>query len=257
VDGVSFTVEANEKVRASRRIRLRQNRHGAVVAAPRAGRAGVSGEVVFDGVDVAAMAETPLRELRGRDIAMIFQEPMTALNPIYSVGWQIVEAIQLHEKLSKVESGAPRGRVIAAHRRARAPKRRFSQLPAPIVRRPAPARDDRDGARLPSQAADCRTSPRRALDVTIQAQILDLLAELQGEFGMAVILITHDSESRQAFRRRASASCRAAGSSRPAPPRRSSVRRSTSTRACCSRAARSASRCRSPIIRPACSKPGQ
>ncbi|HEX3170911.1 MAG TPA: ATP-binding cassette domain-containing protein, partial [Burkholderiales bacterium] len=91
VDRVSFTVEAGEKfalvgesgsgktITALSLLRLAQD-------------ARVSGEVVFNGIDVLAMAETPLREMRGRDIAMIFQEPMTALNPIYSIGKQIVEA---------------------------------------------------------------------------------------------------------------------------------------------------------------------
>jgi len=189
VDGVSFMVEAGEKfalvgesgsgktVTALSLLRLAQD-------------ARVSGEVVFNGIDVLAMAETPLREMRGRDIAMIFQEPMTALNPIYSIGKQIVEAIQLHEPLSKAEAAR---RAIELLRRTGVPEpeRRFHSYPHQL------SGGQRQRAMI-AMALACRPrlliadEPTTALDVTIQAQILDLLAELQSEFGMAVILITHD-----------------------------------------------------------------
>jgi microcin C transport system ATP-binding protein len=189
VDHVSFTVEAGEKfaivgesgsgktVTALSLLRLAQD-------------ARVSGEVVFNGIDVAAMAETPLREMRGRDIAMIFQEPMTALNPIYSIGKQIVEAIQLHEPLSKAEAAR---RAIELLRRTGVPEpeRRFHSYPHQL------SGGQRQRAMI-AMALACRPKlliadePTTALDVTIQAQIMDLLAELQSEFGMAVILITHD-----------------------------------------------------------------
>jgi microcin C transport system ATP-binding protein len=189
VDRVSFTVEAGEKfalvgesgsgktVTALSLLRLAQD-------------ARVSGEVVFNGIDVLAMAETPLREMRGRDIAMIFQEPMTALNPIYSIGKQIVEAIQLHEPLSNAEAAR---RAIELLRRTGVPEpeRRFHSYPHQL------SGGQRQRAMI-AMALACRPrlliadEPTTALDVTIQAQILDLLAELQSEFGMAVILITHD-----------------------------------------------------------------
>jgi len=189
VDRVSFMVEAGEKfalvgesgsgktVTALSLLRLAQD-------------ARVSGEVVFNGIDVLAMAETPLREMRGRDIAMIFQEPMTALNPIYSIGKQIVEAIQLHEPLSKAEAAR---RAIELLRRTGVPEpeRRFHSYPHQL------SGGQRQRAMI-AMALACRPKlliadePTTALDVTIQAQIMDLLAELQSEFGMAVILITHD-----------------------------------------------------------------
>jgi len=189
VDRVSFMVEAGEKfalvgesgsgktVTALSLLRLAQD-------------ARVSGEVVFNGIDVLAMGETPLREMRGRDIAMIFQEPMTALNPIYSIGKQIVEAIQLHEALSNAEAAM---RAIELLRRTGVPEpeRRFHSYPHQL------SGGQRQRAMI-AMALACRPrlliadEPTTALDVTIQAQILDLLAELQSEFGMAVILITHD-----------------------------------------------------------------
>ena len=189
VDHVSFTVEANEKfalvgesgsgktVTALSLLRLAQD-------------ARVSGEVIFDGTNVLTLTETPLREMRGRDLAMIFQEPMTALNPIYSVGWQIVEAIQLHEKLSKPDAA---NRAVELLRRTGVPEpeRRFHSYPHQL------SGGQRQRAMI-AMALACRPKlliadePTTALDVTIQAQILDLLAELQREFGMAVILITHD-----------------------------------------------------------------
>jgi microcin C transport system ATP-binding protein len=189
VDRVSFTVEANEKFAL-----VGESGSGKTVTALSllrlAGDARVSGEVIFDGVKVSAMAETPLREMRGRDIAMIFQEPMTALNPIYSVGWQIVEAIQLHEKLSSVDAAS---RAVELLRRTGVPEpeRRFHSYPHQL------SGGQRQRAMI-AMALACRPKlliadePTTALDVTIQAQILDLLAELQREFGMAVILITHD-----------------------------------------------------------------
>jgi microcin C transport system ATP-binding protein len=189
VDDVSFTVEANEKfalvgesgsgktVTALSLLRLAQD-------------ARVNGEIIFDGIDVLAMSEAPLREMRGRDIAMIFQEPMTALNPIYSVGKQIVEAIQLHEPLS---GAAAASRAVELLRRTGVPEPewRFHSYPHQL------SGGQRQRAMI-AMALACRPrlliadEPTTALDVTIQAQILDLLAELQREFGMAVILITHD-----------------------------------------------------------------
>ena len=176
VDHVSFTVEAGEKfalvgesgsgktVTALSLLRLAQD-------------ARVSGEVVFNGIDVLAMAETPLREMRGRDIAMIFQEPMTALNPIYSIGKQIVEAIQLHEPLSNAEAAT---RAIELLRRTGVPEpeRRFHSYPHQL------SGGQRQRAMI-AMALACRPrlliadEPTTALDVTIQAQILDLLAELR------------------------------------------------------------------------------
>src|SRR6185295_14303970 len=125
-----------------------------------------------------------------RDIAMIFQEPMTALNPIYSVGRQIVESIQLHEKLP-ADAAAARAVELLQRTGVPEPERRFHSYPHQL------SGGQRQRAMI-AMALACRPrlliadEPTTALDVTIQAQILDLLAELQREFGMAVILITHD-----------------------------------------------------------------
>ena len=120
----------------------------------------LSGEILFEGRNVLAMSEPELHQLRGRDIAVIFQEPMTALNPVFTVGDQIAESLQLHEGLDRDAARAASGRSDAPrrHRRTRAPR---PQLSAPAFRRPAPARDDRDGARLQSRSCSSPTSRRR------------------------------------------------------------------------------------------------
>jgi microcin C transport system ATP-binding protein len=189
VDRVSFAVEAGEKFAL-----VGESGSGKTVTALSILRlvdaARVSGQVVFDGTDVLAMPEPALRKLRGRDIAMIFQEPMTALNPIYSVGRQIVEAIQLHDALPNAD--AQKRAIELLHRTGvPEPERRFHSYPHQL------SGGQRQRAMI-AMALACRPrlliadEPTTALDVTIQAQILDLLAELQREFGMAVILITHD-----------------------------------------------------------------
>ena len=189
VDGVSFTLDADEKFAL-----VGESGSGKTVTALAllhlVEAARVSGEVIFDGKEVGKMTEGALRELRGRDIAMIFQEPMTALNPILTIGKQIVEAIQLHTPLANEEAIA---RAIELLRRTGVPEpeRRFHSYPHQL------SGGQRQRAMI-AMALACRPKlliadePTTALDVTIQAQILDLLAELQREFGMAVILITHD-----------------------------------------------------------------
>ncbi len=189
VDHVSFAVEAGEKFAL-----VGESGSGKTVTALSLMRlvadARVDGEITFNGNNVMAMPEEPLRQMRGRDVAMIFQEPMTALNPIYSVGWQIVEAIQLHEPLS---NQAAHARAIELLQRTGVPEpeRRFHSYPHQL------SGGQRQRAMI-AMALACRPKlliadePTTALDVTVQAQILDLLAELQREFGMAVILITHD-----------------------------------------------------------------
>ena len=189
VDGVSFAVAPGEKFAL-----VGESGSGKTVTALSLLRlledARVSGHITFDGTDVLAMPEQALRELRGRDIAMIFQEPMTALNPIYSVGKQIVESIQLHEKLS-ADAAAARAVELLRRTGVPEPERRFHSYPHQL------SGGQRQRAMI-AMALACRPKlliadePTTALDVTIQAQILDLLAELQLEFGMAIILITHD-----------------------------------------------------------------
>jgi peptide/nickel transport system ATP-binding protein/oligopeptide transport system ATP-binding protein len=149
------------------------------------------GRVLLEGRDLAALSNAAMRDVRGRDIAMIFQEPMTSLNPVHSVGFQITEAIRAHEP--GLGSTELRNRGIEALRRVRipSPERRFDEYPHQLS----------GGMRqrvMIAMALACSPKlliadePTTALDVTVQAQILDLLRELQAETGMAIILITHD-----------------------------------------------------------------
>ena len=102
-----------------------------------------------------------MRRIRAKEIAIVFQEPMTSLNPVYTVGEQIAEVLRLHEGLSRKARARPRGRdaEAGAHPDAAAARQRLS---APVLRRHAPARDDRDGARLQPEAADRRRADDRA-----------------------------------------------------------------------------------------------
>jgi oligopeptide/dipeptide ABC transporter ATP-binding protein len=150
----------------------------------------VSGSIRFDGQDVVAMDPARLRDLRGGDIAMIYQDPMTSLNPVLTVGEQIAEAVRLHRHdnhraawLRAVEMlrlvGIPDpDRVARAY-----PHQLSGGMRQRVVIGMAVACDPK------LLIAD---EPTTALDVTIQAQILDLLRRLQGEFGTAIILISHD-----------------------------------------------------------------
>jgi ABC-type dipeptide/oligopeptide/nickel transport system ATPase component len=103
VDGVSFHLDRGRVAGAGGRVGVREERDGAVGDASRrrAGEDRRRGEIWFDGEDLRAASEKRLREIRGDDIAMIFQDPMTSLNPVYTVGEQIAEALRLHRKLSR------------------------------------------------------------------------------------------------------------------------------------------------------------
>jgi oligopeptide/dipeptide ABC transporter ATP-binding protein len=150
----------------------------------------VSGEIIFDGQSLLALSEKDMRQVRGNEISMIFQEPMTSLNPVYTVGNQIVEAIKLHQKKNTSDAWADAvetlGKVGIAD-----PEQRVRQYPHQMS----------GGMRqriMIAMAVSCEPAlliadePTTALDVTIQAQILDLLDELQKQNGMSILLITHD-----------------------------------------------------------------
>jgi peptide/nickel transport system ATP-binding protein len=149
-----------------------------------------AGSIVLDGLDLTHASERVLRGVRGKRIAMIFQEPMTSLNPVLTVGDQIVEAVRAHQRVSRTEA---RGQAIGLLKRV--------GIPAPEERIDAYPHHLSGGMRQRVMIAIALASgpelliadePTTALDVTIQAQILDLLSELQASLGMSVLLITHD-----------------------------------------------------------------
>jgi peptide/nickel transport system ATP-binding protein len=150
----------------------------------------VSGSVKVDGTDLLRLDEAEMRNMRGSKIAMIFQEPMTALNPLLTIGRQIAEMVVLHDKLPR---RAARDRAVEMLRHVRIPEpgRRAREYPHQM------SGGMRQRAMI-AMALACRPKiliadePTTALDVTIQAQILDLIGDLRREFGTAVVLITHD-----------------------------------------------------------------
>ena len=192
VDDISLTIQAGEtlglvgesacgkSVTASSIMRLIPMPPGYIAG----------GEIIFEGTDILKLRETEIRKIRGNKISMIFQEPMTSLNPVFTVGDQVAEVIHLHKKLSQRDI---RDRVIEAFR---------------LVRIPAPESRIRDyphqmsgGMRqrvMIAMALACHPKlmiadePTTALDVTIQAQILDLMNQLKQEIGASILFITHD-----------------------------------------------------------------
>ena len=150
----------------------------------------VSGEVLLDGSDLIAMDDDGIRHLRGKQMAMVFQDPMSSLHPYYRVGEQLIEAVQVHQKVSKQEA---RDQAIDMLTRVGipAPKRRIDdyphQLSGGMRQRVMIAMGLINDPEL--LIAD---EPTTALDATVQAQILDLIARLSAELDTAVILITHD-----------------------------------------------------------------
>ncbi|MGI4791149.1 MAG: ABC transporter ATP-binding protein [Janthinobacterium lividum] len=148
------------------------------------------GQICFDGADLLTLPERKMRAVRGAQIAMVFQDPMTALNPTLTVGEQIVETILAHQKVSRAEA---RTQALDWLTRVRVslPERRMRQYPHELS----------GGMRqrvMIAIAFSCRPAllladePTTALDVTVQAQILDLMDELKAELGTAIVLITHD-----------------------------------------------------------------
>ncbi len=191
VDGVSLHVDAGEtlgivgesgcgkSVTASTIMRLIPIPPARIVA----------GEVVWRGRDLLKLTMEEMRSIRAREIAMVFQEPMTSLNPVYAVGEQIAEVVRLHDK---VDRKAARARAVEMLRLVRIPdpERRVDSYPHQFS----------GGMRqrvMIAMALACNPKlliadePTTALDVTIQAQILELLGELKSRLGMAVMLITH------------------------------------------------------------------
>jgi peptide/nickel transport system ATP-binding protein len=147
-------------------------------------------EIIFNGKNLLELSDDEMRKIRGNEIAMIFQEPMVALNPVFTIGEQIMEAILLHQDVDKKTA---REMAIDMLRKVGIPEpqKRVDEYPHEL------SGGMRQRAMI-AMALSCRPKlliadePTTALDVTIQAQILELMKELQKEYGMAIILITHD-----------------------------------------------------------------
>jgi oligopeptide/dipeptide ABC transporter ATP-binding protein len=149
-----------------------------------------AGRILFDGQELTAAGEAEIRRIRGNRISMIFQEPMTSLNPVYTIGFQIEEVLRRHRGMHRAAARAEAARMLG-----------LVGMPEPAARRDDYPHQLSGGMRqraMIAMALACRPAlmiadePTTALDVTIQAQILDLIARLKEEFGMAVLLITHD-----------------------------------------------------------------
>jgi peptide/nickel transport system ATP-binding protein len=150
----------------------------------------VAGSIKIDGKDLVALDEAEMRQIRGNEISMIFQEPMTSLNPVMTIGHQISETIRLHQDLSKsaaMEKTVEMLRLVRIPEPAQRAKEYPHQLSGGMRQRAMIAMALACNPRV--LIAD---EPTTALDVTIQAQILDLILDLQKKLGTAVVLITHD-----------------------------------------------------------------
>jgi len=192
VDDISFSVRAGEtlaivgesgcgkSITALSLIRLIPSPPGRILA----------GSVTLDGTDLLQLDEAAMRDLRGNKISMIFQEPMTALNPLLTIGRQVAETILLHQNVTRAEAQA---KAVEMLRHVKIPEaeQRAKQYPHQL------SGGMRQRAMI-AMALACNPrvliadEPTTALDVTIQAQILELIVDLQRDFGTAVILITHD-----------------------------------------------------------------
>ena len=149
-----------------------------------------SGEIIYKGKNLVKLTENEMRDIRGNEIAMIFQEPMTSLNPVYTIGNQIVEAIVLHQKVKTKEA---RQRAIKMLTKVGIPDAEIR-----IDEYPHQMSGGMKQRVMIAMALSCNPEvliadePTTALDVTIQAQILDLLQQFQSTEGMSILLITHD-----------------------------------------------------------------
>ncbi len=191
VDGVSFTLDrgktlgivgesgSGKSVTASSIMRL----------LPKNGRI-EDGTIEFDGIDMVNVGKKQLRAMRGKDISMIFQDPMTSLDPVFKVGSQMIEQICAHENVSKAEA-----------RKTAVETLRLVGIPEPESRMESYPFELSGGMCqrvMIAMAVSCRPKfiiadePTTALDVTVQSQVLDLLSSMQNRFGTAILLITHN-----------------------------------------------------------------
>lgn len=192
VDGVSFYINKGEtlglvgesgsgkSITALSLLRLIPDPPGKII----------SGEIIFEGEDLLHKNDQAMRKIRGNKIAMIFQEPMTSLNPVYTIGFQIQEVLQLHQGLSKKAARKKAIQLLQSVGFAM-PEQRVDNYPHQL------SGGMRQRAMI-AMALSCQPAlliadePTTALDVTIQAQILDIMKELREKMQMAILLITHD-----------------------------------------------------------------
>jgi peptide/nickel transport system ATP-binding protein len=192
VDGVDLTVEAGQTLGIVGESGCGKSMLSLSVMrlVPEPGRI-AAGRILLRGQDLAAIPPRAMRRLRGKRIAMVFQEPMTSLNPLFTIGAQLAEAISAHDPAASARSLRDRSIELLRRVRIPSPEQRILDYPHQMS----------GGMRQRVMIAMALSSepelliadePTTALDVTVQAQILDLLRELQAQTGMAIILITHD-----------------------------------------------------------------
>ncbi len=191
VDGISYAVEAGKTLGI-----VGESGSGKTVSSltalglTRSRSSTIEGRIVFDGQDMVTLEDDALRQVRGNEIAMIFQDPLSALHPFYKVGSQLVEAMQVHRRISRSAARARAAELLELVG-IPDPKRRIDQYPHEF------SGGMRQRAMIAMALANepqllIADEPTTALDVTVQAQILALLEDLQKRLGMAIIIITHD-----------------------------------------------------------------
>ena len=153
-------------------------------------RVGARTSITLGGRDIVALSENEMRKLRGNDLTMIFQEPMSSLNPVYTIGQQLCEVLHLHNRLSRAEA-MKRAEALLEEVHIPEPAARLRQYPHQL------SGGQRQRVMIAMALANrpdvlIADEPTTALDVTVQAQILNLIKELKAKYGMAVVLITHD-----------------------------------------------------------------
>ena len=153
-------------------------------------RIGAATRITLSGKDIVALSENEMRKLRGNDLTMIFQEPMSSLNPVYTIGQQLCEILHLHNRISRIEA-MRRAEALLEEVHIPEPAARLRQYPHQL------SGGQRQRVMIAMALANrpdvlIADEPTTALDVTVQAQILNLIKELKAKYGMAVILITHD-----------------------------------------------------------------